>query len=87
MAAPGTRIHGCSYQVAGRCLIIRVDDPGVVRHELAPATAGSIRNAAAARRAPDPVAKTNYQVTTAWMWPAHDERSTTILRRAFYIVE
>jgi hypothetical protein len=34
-AAPGTRIHGCSYQVAGRCLIIRVDDPGVARHELA----------------------------------------------------
>ena len=35
MAAPGTRIHGCSYRVAGRCLIIRVDDPGVARHELA----------------------------------------------------
>jgi hypothetical protein len=34
-AAPGTRIHGCSYTVAGRCLIIRVDDPGVARHELA----------------------------------------------------
>jgi hypothetical protein len=34
-AAPGTRIHGCSYIVAGRCLIIRVDDPGVARHELA----------------------------------------------------
>jgi hypothetical protein len=32
---PGTRIHGCSYMVAGRCLIIRVDDPGVARHELA----------------------------------------------------
>jgi hypothetical protein len=35
MGAPGTRIHGCSYRVAGRCLIIRVDDPGVARHELA----------------------------------------------------
>jgi hypothetical protein len=34
-AAPGTRIHGCSYTDAGRCLIIRVDDPGVARHELA----------------------------------------------------
>ena len=34
-AAPGERIHGCSYTVAGRCLIIRVDDPGVARHELA----------------------------------------------------
>jgi hypothetical protein len=34
-SAPGTRIHGCSYIVAGRCLIIRVDDPGVARHELA----------------------------------------------------
>jgi hypothetical protein len=34
-AAPGERIHGCSYIVAGRCLIIRVDDPGVARHELA----------------------------------------------------
>ena len=33
--APGQRIHGCSYAVAGRCLIIRVDDPGVARHELA----------------------------------------------------
>jgi hypothetical protein len=34
-AAPGMRIHGCSYTVAGQCLIIRVDDPGVARHELA----------------------------------------------------
>ncbi len=34
-AAPGARIHDCSYTVAGRCLIIRVDDPGVARHELA----------------------------------------------------
>ena len=34
-ARPGTRILGCSYIVAGRCLIIRVDDPGVARHELA----------------------------------------------------
>jgi hypothetical protein len=34
-AAPGALIHGCSYTVAGRCLIIRVDDPGVARHELA----------------------------------------------------
>lgn len=34
-SAPGKRIHGCSYTVAGRCLIIRVDDPGVARHELA----------------------------------------------------
>jgi hypothetical protein len=34
-SAPGKRIHGCSYRVAGRCLIIRVDDPGVARHELA----------------------------------------------------
>jgi hypothetical protein len=34
-AAAGTRIHGCSYVVAGRCLIIRVDDPGIARHELA----------------------------------------------------
>lgn len=41
MGAPGTRIHGCSYRVPGRCLIIRVDDPGVARHELA--TAGSIQ--------------------------------------------
>ena len=34
-AAPGERIHGCSYTVAGRCVIVRVDDPGVARHELA----------------------------------------------------
>jgi hypothetical protein len=34
-SAPGTRTDGCSYTVAGRCLIIRVDDPGVARHELA----------------------------------------------------
>jgi hypothetical protein len=34
-SAPGKRIHGCSYMLAGRCLIIRVDDPGVARHELA----------------------------------------------------
>ena len=33
--APGKRIYGCSYHVGGRCLIIRVDDPGVARHELA----------------------------------------------------
>jgi hypothetical protein len=33
--APGRRIYGCSYTVAGRCLIIRVDDPGVAPHELA----------------------------------------------------
>ena len=33
--APGTHIHGCSYSEGGRCLIIRVDDPGVARHELA----------------------------------------------------
>jgi hypothetical protein len=34
-SAPGTRTDGCSYTVAGRCVIIRVDDPGVARHELA----------------------------------------------------
>jgi hypothetical protein len=34
-SAPGARIHGCSYTEGGRCLIIRVDDPGVARHELA----------------------------------------------------
>lgn len=34
-SAPGKRIHGCSYHVGGRCLIIRVDDAGVARHELA----------------------------------------------------
>lgn len=32
---PGKIIRGCSRRVAGRCLIIRVDDPGVARHELA----------------------------------------------------
>jgi hypothetical protein len=24
---------GCAYRLAGRCFIIRVDDPGVARHE------------------------------------------------------
>jgi hypothetical protein len=33
-AALGTRTHGFSYTEAGQCLIIRVDDPGVARHEL-----------------------------------------------------
>jgi hypothetical protein len=32
---PGNIIRGCAHQVAGRCFIIRVDDPGVARHELA----------------------------------------------------
>jgi hypothetical protein len=33
------------YTVAGRCLIIRVDDPGVVPQNSRTATAGRIRNA------------------------------------------
>jgi hypothetical protein len=28
-------IRGCAHRVADRCLIIRIDDPGVARHELA----------------------------------------------------
>jgi hypothetical protein len=32
---PGKIIHGCAHHVAGRRFIIRVDDPGVARHELA----------------------------------------------------
>jgi hypothetical protein len=32
---PGGFIRGCARGVAGRCFIIRVDDPGVARHELA----------------------------------------------------
>jgi hypothetical protein len=28
-------IRGCAHRVAGRCFIIRTDDPGVARHELA----------------------------------------------------
>jgi hypothetical protein len=34
-SAPGKVIRGCSHQVAGRCFVIRVDDPGAARHELA----------------------------------------------------
>ena len=33
--SPGKVIRGCAHRVAGRCLIIRIDDPGVARHELA----------------------------------------------------
>jgi hypothetical protein len=34
---PGKIIHGCAYRIVqpGRCFIIRIDDPGVARHELA----------------------------------------------------
>lgn len=28
-------IRGCAHRVAGRCFIIRIDDPGIARHELA----------------------------------------------------
>jgi hypothetical protein len=31
----GKVISGCAHRVAGRCLITRIDDPGVARHELA----------------------------------------------------
>jgi hypothetical protein len=31
----GKVYHGCAHRVAGRCLITRIDDPGVARHELA----------------------------------------------------
>jgi hypothetical protein len=31
----GNVYHGCAHKVAGRCLITRVEDPGVARHELA----------------------------------------------------
>src|SRR5262249_15557755 len=33
--ALGKVIRGCAHRAAGRCLIIRIDDPGVARHELA----------------------------------------------------
>jgi hypothetical protein len=33
--APGRAVRGCAHFAAGRCFIIRVDDPGVARHELA----------------------------------------------------
>ena len=32
---PGKIIRGCAHGAAGRCFVIRVDDPGVARHELA----------------------------------------------------
>jgi hypothetical protein len=32
---PGIVVHGCAHRAAGRCFIIRTDDPGVARHELA----------------------------------------------------
>jgi hypothetical protein len=32
---PGKVSRGCAYNAAGRCFIVRVDDPGVARHELA----------------------------------------------------
>jgi hypothetical protein len=31
----GTLIRGCARRIADRCLITRIDDPGVARHELA----------------------------------------------------
>jgi len=34
-APRGKVIRGCAHLAAGRCFIIRVDDPGVARHELA----------------------------------------------------
>jgi hypothetical protein len=34
-SVPGRIIYGCAHHAAGRCFIIRVDDPGVARHELA----------------------------------------------------
>jgi hypothetical protein len=32
---PEEAIRGCAHHVADRCFIIRIDDPGVARHELA----------------------------------------------------
>jgi hypothetical protein len=32
---PGTFLRGCAHGTAGRCFIIRIDDPGIARHELA----------------------------------------------------
>jgi len=32
---PARKMVGCAYRVVGRCFVIRVDDPGVARHELA----------------------------------------------------
>jgi len=31
----GKVLRGCTHGAAGRCFIIRIDDPGVARHELA----------------------------------------------------
>jgi hypothetical protein len=31
----GKVLHGCAHSAAGRCFIVRIDDPGVARHELA----------------------------------------------------
>jgi hypothetical protein len=31
----GKILHGCAHFAAGRCFVIRIDDPGVARHELA----------------------------------------------------
>ncbi len=31
----GKVLHGCAHYAAGRCFIVRIDDPGVARHELA----------------------------------------------------
>jgi hypothetical protein len=56
------RIHGRSYTVAGRRLIIRVDDPGVAPHELAHCKRLEASGTPATCRAPDPAAKANYQV-------------------------
>jgi hypothetical protein len=33
--SPGKLYRGCAQRIVGRCFIIRVDDPGVARHELA----------------------------------------------------
>jgi hypothetical protein len=33
--APGRAVRGCAHFAAGRCFVIRVNDPGVARHELA----------------------------------------------------
>jgi hypothetical protein len=31
----GKVIRGCAHSAAARCFIIRIDDPGVARHEVA----------------------------------------------------
>jgi hypothetical protein len=32
---PGKIIRGCAHRIVGRCLVTRIEDPGVARHELA----------------------------------------------------